>query len=111
MTEGIHEHAEECSLEKSERGLSDQFRLVVKIWKKIKREGVEKMELLGKLSQCWKYSLNHNDEMLLNNEELLTEQYAQLKAILKDSEFAPWKVFLSIYGTVVTNCFSLRSDR
>ena len=53
MTEGIDDHAEECCLEKSERGLRDQLRLLVNIWRKIKWEGVEKMELLGKLSRCW----------------------------------------------------------
>ena len=109
--EGLEEHAEECSLEKNERRLSDQLRLIVKIWRKIRREGVEKMEVMGTLFRCWNDLIDHVDEMLLNNKELLAEQYALLKAVLKDSEIPPWKVFLSIYGKVVTNCFSLRSDR
>ena len=98
-------------MEKNERTLSDQLRLIVKIWRKIRREGVEKMEVMGTLFRCWNNLIDHVDEMLLNNKELLAEQYAQLKAVLKDSEIPPWKVFLSIYGKVVTNCFSLRSDR
>ena len=108
---GEEEHNEECGSMKRERGFSDQLRLVVKIWRKIRKEGVHKSETHGEVVRCWDDLMDHVEELVEDKEDLLIAQYEQMEAVMPRSEIPPWKIFLSIYGKVMTNCFSLRSDR
>ena len=109
--EGIEEHEEECSRMKLERGWSDQMRLVLKIWRKISREGDREAEIFGGFRRCWDDLEDHCYEILADNKLNLKAQYSKLEAVIGPSDLPPWKSFLSIYGKVMVNCFSLRSDR
>ena len=110
---GEEEHEEECASIRKEREFSDQLRLVVKIWRMIRKEGVHRSETQGEVSRCWDDLLDHAEELLEDKakEDLLMTEYGELEALMTRSEMPPWKTFLSIYGKVMTNCFSLRSDR
>ena len=110
---GEEEHEEECASIRKEREFSDQLRLVVKIWRMIRKEGVHRSETQGEVSRCWDDLLDHAEELLEDKakEDLLMTEYGELEAVMTRSEMPPWKTFLSIYGKVMTNCFSLRSDR
>ena len=108
---GEEEHEEECDNMSKERELSDQLRLIVKIWRKIKREGVDKVEVYGTVSRCWEDLIDHVEELLEDKEDLMIAQYNQMESVMSKSDLPPWETFVSIYGKVMTNCFSLRSDR
>ena len=108
---GEEEHKEECVSMREEREFSDQLRLVVKIWRKIRKDGVIKNEAQGKVSRCWEDLMDHVKELVEDKEGMVISQYEQMKAVMARSEVPPWETFLSIYGKVMTNCFSLRSDR
>ena len=110
---GEEEHEEECGSIRKEREFSDQLRLVVKIWRMIRKEGVHRSETQGEVSRCWDDLLDHAEELLEDKakEDLLMTEYGELEAVMTRSEMPPWITFLSIYGKVMTNCFSLRSDR
>ena len=108
---GEEEHEEECGSIRKEREFSDQLRLVVKIWRMIRKEGVHRSERQRDVSRCWDDLLDHAEELVEDKakEDLLMTEYGELEAVMRD--IPTGKTFLSIYGKVMTNCFSLRSDR
>ena len=108
---GEEEHGEECHQIRKEKGLSDELRLIVKIWRKIRKEGEQRRETQGGISRCWEDLMDHVEEMMEDKADLLTAEYHQLMVVMNEDEIPPWNTFLSIYGKVLTNCFSLRSDR
>ena len=89
-------------------GLNDQLRLIIRIWLKIRTEGVHKVERVGNMSKCWDYLVDH--EKAVNKEELIA-QYNELGAVLKKINIPSMDIFVNIYGKILVNSFSLRSDR
>ena len=112
---GEEEHEEECTvMGKVGTGrmvLSDQLRLVAKIWLKIRKEGSNIVEQGGTMSKCWADLMDHAEELMKDSEELLLAQYNALGAVMKKVDMPPMEIFVSIYGKILTNSFSLRTDR
>ena len=91
--------------------LNDQLRLIVRIWLKIRTEGVHKVERVGNMSKCWDYLVDHVKELMAVNKEELIAQYSQLGDVLKKVNMPSMDTFVNIYGKILVNSFSLRSDR
>ena len=109
---GWEEHSRECGILGKEGGkLSDQLRLVARIWLKIRSEGVHRVERVGTLSKCWDYLVSHTKELTAANKQELHEQYDELGAVLKKSNMPSMDTFVNIYSKILVNSFSLRSDR
>ena len=112
---GTEEHRLECNtmsqLGTARMGLNDQLRLLVRIWLKIRREGVEKVEEEGVLSKCWDNLVDHTKELLDASRDVLIAQYNELGAVLKKADMPSMDTFVNIYGKILVNAFSLRSDR
>ena len=111
---GREEHEEECVvMENVGAGrmiLSDQLRLVARIWFKIRKTDVH-IEQAGTISKSWAELMDHRDELMTDSEELLLAQYNALGSVLKKADMPPMDKFVEIYGKILTNSFSLRSDR
>ena len=111
---GWEEHKLECTMIGQEgaggRVLNDQIRLVARIWLK-KRAGTNIAEHQGGITRTWDDLMDHAEEMEKEKEELLNSQYNLLGAVLKKQNMPDMKTFVSIYGKMLVNSFSLRSDR
>ena len=112
---GEEEHEEECAaLGRAGTGgimLSDQLRLVAKIWLKIRKNDVNTVEQVGTISKSWAELMDHREELMNDSEELLLAQYNALGSVMKKADMPPMDKFVQIYGKILTNSFSLRSDR
>ena len=112
---GAEEHRMECNtlgqVGTARMGLNDQLRLIIRIWLKIRTEGVHKVERVGNMSKCWDYLVDHVKELMAVNEEELIAQYNELGAVLKNVNMPSMDIFVNIYGKILVNSFSLRSDR
>ena len=112
---GKEEHGEECrvleNLGKKKMMLSDQLRLVARIWFKIRKTNVVHVEQEGTFSQSWEDLMDHKEELMGDSEELMLAQYETLGSVLEKSDMPPMAKFVEICGKILTNAFSLRSDR
>ena len=112
---GVEEHRMECKalgqVMTARQGLNDQQQLVIRIWLKIRTEGVHKVERVGNMSKCWDYLVDHVKELMAANKEDLIAQYNELGAVLKKVNMPSMDIFVNIYGKILINSFSLRSDR
>jgi len=112
---GEEEHEEDCrvlgKLGTHAMVLSDQLRLVAKIWLKIRKSGHEFSEKNEITSKSWGDLMDHAEELMKDSEELLLAHYNALAAVIKKADMPPMEVFVEIYGRILTNSFSLRSDR
>ena len=81
---GAEEHRMECSslgqAGTARMGLNDQLRLIIRIWLKIRTEGVHKVERVGNMSKCWDYLVDHMKELMAVHKEELIAQYNELGA-------------------------------
>ena len=68
-------------------------------------------EISDNLVRTWDDLMDHAEEMLEEKEELLNCQYNLLGAVIKKQMMPDKKTFVSIYGKMLINSFSLRSDR
>ena len=91
--------------------LGDNLRLLVRIWLKIRREGVHKEERDGDMVKTWDTLVDHKKELLAVNKSGLDAQYNELGTVLKKVDMPSKEMFVSIYGKILVNAFSLRSDR
>ena len=92
--------------------LSDQLRLVLKIWLKIRRKDEEQFLEEGEgISKSWSGLIDHYEDLVLDSKELLEAQYSILRAHIKPADLPSMEEFIRIYGKILTNSFSLRSDR
>ena len=111
---GWEEHKLECTMIGQEgaggRVLNDQLRLVARIWLKI-RDGTKVSDNQSGITRAWDDLMDHAEEMDKEKEELLNSQYNLLGAVLKKQNMPDRKTFVSIYGKMLVNSFSLRSDR
>ena len=91
--------------------LSDQLRLVTRIWLKVRKNEEDHVEQEGSLRKSWTELMDHKEELLSDSEELLLAQYNALGSVLRKVDMPPMDKFVEIYGKILTNSFSLRSDR
>ena len=114
---GWENHKVECTMIGQEgaggRVLNDKLRLVTRIWLKIRSGGSisENSENGEGPRRSWDELMDHAEEILKEKEELLDSQYNLLGAVLKKDIMPDRKTFVSIYGKMLINSFSLRSDR
>ena len=114
---GWENHKVECTMIGQEgaggRVLNDKLRLVTRIWLKIRSGGSisENTENGEGPGRRWDELMDHAEEILKEKEELLDSQYNLLGAVLKKDIMPDRKTFVSIYGKMLINSFSLRSDR
>ena len=114
MTRVLHsDHRQECTvLGTAGLHLSDQLRLVMKIWLKVRRkDAVELVEEGAKTSKSWADLISHYDQLVKDSKELLEAQYGCLQAHISQADLPSMEQFITIYGKILTNSFSLRSDR
>ena len=111
--EASQEHRQECTvLGTAGLHLSDQLRLVMKIWLKVRRrEEADLVERGEKTSKTWAGLISHSDQLLQDSRDLLEAQYGCLQAHIKQADLPSMEEFVTIYGKILTNSFSLRSDR
>ena len=89
----------------------DQLRLVVRIWFKLRREEVNKVEQDGDMSKCWDDLVDHAKELLAARREGLIAQYNELGAVMKKTDMPSMDTFSNIYGKILVNSRSVKSDR
>ena len=111
---GAEEHRMECNTlgqaGTARMGLNDQLRFIIRIWLKIRTEGVHKVERVGNMSMCWDYLVDHVKELMAVHKEELIAQYNDLGAALKKVNMPSMDIFANSYGNILVNSFSLRSD-
>ena len=71
----------------------------------------KKVEEEGALSKCWDNLVDHTKELLEASRDVLIAQYNELGAVLKKADMPSMETFVNIYGKILVNAFSLRSDR
>jgi len=114
---GTAEHRLECLILSragtARLALSDHLRLIIRIWLRIRSEGVHRVERAGNLSKCWDYLVDHCKPLETegSNREILQNEYNELGNILSKADMPSYEVFLNIYSKILVNSFSLRSDR
>jgi len=114
---GTAEHRLECLIlmrsGTNRLSLSDHIRLIIRIWLRIRSEGVHRVERAGNLSKCWDYLADHSRELEADaeNKEILQNEYNEMGNILSKVDMPSYEVFLNIYSKILVNSFSLRSDR
>ena len=87
------------------------LRLVMKIWLKIRNMKDDFIEEQEKLSNSWNNLMSHYEDLVCDSKDLLTAQYKILEAHLNKKDLPSMEEFITIYGKILTNSFSLRSDR
>ena len=63
------------------------------------------------MSKCWDDLVDHAKELLAASREGLIAQYNELGAVMKKADMPSMDTFVNIYGKILVNSFSLRSDR
>ena len=107
--------------------LTDHLRLIVRIWLKIRSEGVHRVERADNLSKCWDYLVDHSKELQVkeaavnfeptlfqaegDNREVLQTEFNELGTVLSKADMPSLETFINIYSKILVNSFSLRSDR
>ena len=95
--------------------MSDQVRLVLRILLKTQNEGGDVREGDGEVARGWDDLMDNADGLLKDSQKLLNELHNQLRILLEKSEenvkVPDIEIFASIYGKILTNSFSLRTDR
>ena len=114
---GTAEHRLECLIMtragEARLKLSDHLRLILRIWLKIRSEGVHRVERAENLSKCWDYLVDHSMELQAeaDNREVLQTEFNELGTILSKADMPSLEIFTNIYSKILVNSFSLRSDR
>ena len=106
---GAEEHRMECNTlgqaGTARMGLNDQLRLIIRIWLKIRTEGVHKVERVGNMSKCWDYLVDHVNELMTVHKEELIAQYNELGAVLKKVNMPSMDIFVNIFGPKIVRIF------
>ena len=131
---GTAEHRLECLIltrsGNKRHSLSDHIRLIMRIWLRIRSEGVHRVERADTLSKCWDYLVDHTKALEVStnirkiktthdllsqgegdNKEILEKEYSEMGNILNKADMPSLQVFINIYSKILVNSFSLRSDR
>ena len=84
----------------------------MKIWLKVRRrDEVELVERGEKTIKTWAGLISHYDRLVQDSKDLLEAQYGCLQAHINQADLPSMEQFITIYGKILTNSFSLRSDR
>ena len=87
-------------------------RLVMKIWLKLRgKEDNDFREEGENISKSWNSLIDHYEDLVNDSKDLLTAQYKVLETHINKSDLPSMEEFITIYGKILTNSFSLRSDR
>ena len=81
------------------------------LWRGLKKEGVNMVEGSCSITKSWLDLMDHAEEWMKDSEELLLVQYNELEAVMRREDMPTMKTFIDIYGKILTNSFSLRTDR
>ena len=111
---GWEEHEIECTYIGQEGAegwvLNDPLRLVARIWIKIKLEGSDILEEHLTLESAWSDLTDNAEDLLATREKFLQAQYRLLGSVMRKVDMPDMKTFVSIYGKMFVNAFSLRTD-
>ena len=93
--------------------ISDHLRLILRIWLRIRSEGVHRVERAENLSKCWDYLVDHSKQLQAegDNRDVLQSEFNELGTILSKADMPSLEIFINIYSKILVNSFSLRSDR
>ena len=93
--------------------ISDHLRLILRIWLRIRSEGVHRVERAENLSKCWDYLVDHSKQLQAegDNRDILQSEFNELGTILSKADMPSLEIFINIYSKILVNSFSLRSDR
>ena len=83
----------------------------MKIWLKIRNKKDDFIEEGKKLSNSWDSLMSHYDDLVCDSKDLLGAQYKILETHINKKDLPSMEEFITIYGKILTNSFSLRSDR
>ena len=83
----------------------------MKIWLKIRNKKEDFIEEQEKLSNSWNNLMSHYEDLVCDSKDLLAAQYKILEAHIHKKDLPSMEEFITIYGKILTNSFSLRSDR
>lgn len=83
----------------------------MKIWLKIRNMKDDFIEEQEKLSNSWNNLMSHYEDLVCDSKDLLAAQYKILEAHINRKDLPSMEEFITIYGKILTNSFSLRSDR
>ena len=114
---GTAEHRLECLIMtragSARLKITDHLRLILRIWLKIRSEGVHRVERAENLSKCWDYLVDHSKELQAegDNRDVLQSEFNELGTILSKADMPSLEIFINIYSKILVNSFSLRSDR
>lgn len=113
---GEGDHAAECQA-LAQAGtaaviLPDQLRLVIRIWLKVRNAEEGSLEETGYgLEKNWDSLMDHAQELREDSMDLLKIGYQQLVSVLRREDLPSLDTYISIYGKILINSFSLRTDR
>ena len=112
---GWEEHRMECSFIGQHgaggRVLSDNLRLLVRIWLNIKTGRGMDPEICGDLEKSWASLEDHIEDIKNDKEHLLRCQYHLLGAVMNKEDMPDYDTFVSIYCKILINGIPLTSDR
>ena len=85
--------------------------MVARVWLRTRARGEDLTETCGDISRSWDDLEDHIEEIMKDNEELISNQYELLGAVMKKEDLPDKTTFSSIYGKVLINSTDLKSDR
>ena len=84
----------------------------MKIWLKVRRKEDEDFREEGNnISNSWNRLMSHYEDLVNDSKDLLEAQYKILQTHINKTDLPTMEMFITIYGKILTNSFSLRSDR
>ena len=84
----------------------------MKIWLKLRgKEDNDFQEEGENISKSWNSLIDHYEDLVNDSRDLLAAQYKILESHFSKSDLPSMEEFITIYGKILTNSFSLRSDR
>ena len=112
---GWEEHRMECSFIGQHgaggRVLSDNLRLLVRIWLNVRTGRGTDPEVCGDYERNWASLEEHKEDILKDKEALLRCQYHLLGAVMNKDDMPDYDTFVSIYCKILINGIPLTSDK
>ncbi|XP_023338856.1 histone-lysine N-methyltransferase SMYD3 isoform X2 [Eurytemora carolleeae] len=112
---GEKEHQEECQILRSDENqlteLPDQLRLVLRLWVISKNNEKNVAEHGAGISRKWEDLMDHASDLGRDSQEFIQIQFDTFSRCISSTGMPTLEQFRSIYGKILTNSFSLRTDR
>ena len=79
--------------------ISDHLRLILRIWLRIRSEGVHRVERAENLSKCWDYLVDHSKQLQAegDNRDVLQSEFNELGTILSKADMPSLEIFINIF--------------